>query len=478
MKTLLLSPPTNMEVFWQAGSKKKGEQRTPPLGLGYLAAVLERAGHEVNLIDLFKTNFEESERIIRRENPDVVGISCLTEFRVSSIQLAHLVKAINPDIKVIMGGSHATIMYEQVLRNYPVDYVVLGEGEITMLELVSALKNNMPVDDIKGIAFMKNGTVNKTEPRQPIQDLDSLPFPAHHFFNLNSYDPENFRLPKKFILKDGTNMTGKLRKTSIITSRGCPFRCQYCSTSLFWGHKWRGRSAENVLDELEMLYNNYRIRYFNSVDDAFTTNQERAIDICKGILERGLDICWTCCTRTNYVSAELLEWLAKAGCFMISYGIESGSPTILKTIHKQQSLDQIMKAFNMTHNAGITTTMLLMVGNPGESDETINETINLIKRADPTFISAGITQIYPGTELYEIARKKGFIDDNYWLDLNLTAPIYTLEKRVEYLKAWRNKIEEIFAWNKLYNGVKEGDFRKIAAFVRYEKNKILDRLTY
>lgn len=474
MKILLLSPPTNIEVFWQAGSKKKGEQRTPPLGLGYIASILEHAGYDVNLIDMFNTSFEEGERIIRQEKPDIVGISCFTEFRIGSLKLAKLVKAVNPNIKVIMGGSHAAIMYEQVLRNYPVDYIVMGEGEITMLELVNALGNNTPAESIKGIAFMKNGQVMKTERRPPILDLDTIPFPAHHFFDIDAYEPENFRLPRKFVLKDDTNMTGKLRKTSIITSRGCPFKCQYCSTSLFWGHKWRSRSAKNVLDELEMLYIDYGIRYFVFVDDAFTADHSRAIDICKGILERGLDICWTCCTRTNYISAELLEWLAKAGCFMISYGIESGSSAILKTIHKHQSIEQIIQAFNMTHDAGITTTMLLMVGNPGESDTTIKETMDLIKRADPTFISVAITQIYPGTELYEIAKEKGFIDDDYWLNLSLTAPIYTLENRVEKLKTWQDKINNFFARNKLYSGIRERDILKIAAYVRYEKNRVLN----
>ena len=190
---------------------------------------------------------------------------------------------------------------------------------------------------------------------------------------------------------------------------------------------------------MQALYKDFGVMHFNFFDDLFTMNESRVIEICKEILERKLEVCWECVTRVDFVSEELLEWMKKAGCVSISYGVESGSDAVLKAIDKRQSRAQIARAFKMTHAAGIKAYVLLMIGNLNESDKTIQETIDLVRTIAPDKIRTTLTMVYPATELYEFCKQKGFINDSYWLNDN-AAPIFTVENSINQLKKWENRV--------------------------------------
>ena len=434
MKVLLLNPSMRYGVYNEAG-RLYVDKSYPPLGLGYLAAVLEKAGYEVRLFDLFDATFEEAERMIKEEKADVVGISCnLTDFRWSSIRLAQIAKRVNPNVVVVMGGSHVTNLYRQIIENFPVDFVVRFEGEFTLLELVQTLESRGDLRDVEGIAFKdKAGVVVKNEDRPPIADLDSLPFPAYHFFNFGKYI--RYSSPIMFKGKKAREM----KSSNIMASRGCPFNCRYCSVTKYWRGQCRLRSVENVVDEMETLHKDFDVNHFNFFDDTFTLNPERVINLCKEIIRRKLDVCWECVTRVDSVSAEMLTWMKKAGCLSVSYGVESGSSAVLEAINKKQTRDQIIKAFKMTHEAGILAYILLMVGNPNESERSIDETIELLGIIKPDKIRTNLTKVYPATDLYRISVQRGLVNDEYWLT-EKAAPIFTAENSLDKLKNWEAKI--------------------------------------
>ena len=433
MKILLLSPPMHYGAYNEAG-RLYLDKSYPPLGLGYIAAVLEKEGYDVKVIDLVDTPFEDVEKIVKNEKPQIVGISCnLTDYRWGSFKLAQIVKRIDPNIKVIMGGSHATHMYQQILPNFPVDVIVRFEGEFTFLDLVKALEAGSNLRCVNGIAFKNEEGIIKNEDRPPIADLDSLPFPAYHFFDFDRYI--HYSSPIRFKKKKSS----ELKSSNMMTSRGCPYNCQYCSVTKFWHRRCRLRSAKNVVDEMELLYSKFGVTHFNFFDDVFTLNNERVIEICKEIISRKLDVCWECVTRVDFVSIKMLEWMKKAGCLSISYGVESGSSTVLKAINKRQTYAQIVEAFKMTHETGIYAYILLMIGNPNEAERSVNETIELLQIIKPDKIRTNLTMIYPATDLYEVCKQKGLINDEYWLT-EKAAPINTAENSVKQLKKWESKI--------------------------------------
>src|SRR4030067_3606580 len=463
MKILLLNPPMHYGAYNEAG-RVEVDNSYPTLRRGVLAAVLEKEGYEVELLDLFDTSFEDAEKILKREKPNVLGISCnIPDFRWSAFRLAQIAKGVDPNIVVIIGGSHATHMYKQVLGNFPVDFVVRFEGEFTLLELVKALESGSDLRSVKGIAFKgQGGVIVKNEDRPTITDLDSLPFPAYHFFNFGKYI--RYSSPIRFKGKKA----GELKSSNLMASRGCPFNCHYCSVTKYWHGQCRLRSAENVVNEMEMLHKEFGVNHFNFFDDTFTLNPERVVNLCKEIIKRKLDVCWECVTRVDSISAEMLMWMKKAGCLSISYGAESGSPTVLKAINKRHTRDQIVKAFKMTHDGGIMAYILLMVGNPNESEQSIDEKIELMRIIKPDKIRTTLTNVYPATDLYRISNKKGLVNDEYWLT-EKAAPIFTAENSLDKLKNWETKINishrsqkgktlrllEILLYRTLFNNFRE-----------------------
>jgi len=408
MRTLFLTPMTD-----------KAPKLEGPLGLMYIQAVLDKEGYESKIVDIYDS-YDEIRQIINSYNPNIVGISCFTNYRKSSFELARVAKETNPSIIVVMGGPHATYLWEQMLRNIPeVDIIVKGEGEITYLELVKALENKTPLDKVDGIAFRKNNELYSTKERGLIQNLDSIPFPSYRDIDLSKYS----------------------NRIHVHSSRGCFNSCTYCAT--FWKNHWRGRSAKNVVDEIEWLVKEKGLKYLYFSDDIFTVDKQRAIDICKMLIDRKIDIGWVTETRVDSVSYEVLYWMKKAGCSILQFGVESGSPTILKNIKKNITLEQIRNAFKLCKEVGLKAQAFIMVGNQGETWETVRETERLLDEIKPDVLSVAIAGIFPNTELYRIAKEKGVIGDDFWLT-NKTILKYTGEHTMGELLNMRVHITRHF----------------------------------
>jgi anaerobic magnesium-protoporphyrin IX monomethyl ester cyclase len=405
-----------------------------PLGLLYMASVLEKNNHKVIVKDYFDKPWKKCKKeiidLIRNYSPDILGLNCWTMNRTACFLISKIAKKINPSCKIIMGGVHASSLYEQILENFPIDAIIVGEGELIIKELAKAWENKKPISRIKGLALKENNKIKFNGCREPIIDLDSLPFPKHE-------------LCEETIKKNKT--------ITMITSRGCPFGCIFCSTPAFWGRKWRARTAKNVADEIEDIKK--RFPYVNTIffeDDEFTVDKQRVIDICEEIIKRKIKINWQCSSRVDTISEEMLIKMKQAGCNEIGYGIESGSKRILEIIEKKITPEKIENAIRLTEKVGLKYTQFLMVGNPGENWETIEETVRFIKKFKKMKIeSVGRLQIYPNTKIYEIAKKQGIIDDSYWLTDKLV-PLYTYNHSADELT---KMAYYIVAKNQLNRGV-------------------------
>jgi radical SAM superfamily enzyme YgiQ (UPF0313 family) len=431
-----------------------------PLGLGYIASSLEKNGYDVKIEEMsLVTSEKEIENRIKMHHPDVVGVSCFTNFRYGAFRTLEIAKEVDPDIITLAGGSHATLMSDQVMKTQDkINFIVLGEGECTTVELLQTLEKNGDVKKVKGICFKKNKEIIYTEPRPLIEDLDILPFPARHLMDLSLYS--DIGRDNYFKTIRGSEFHGekisKFKKSFIMGSRGCPFSCQFCSISKFWCHRWRGRSPENVVDEMEYLSERFNIKVIGFNDDTFSVSIDRVIGICKEIIKRGLDIKWFSTTRADRVSIEMLEWMKKSGCFMIAYSPESGSQKILDNINKRITVKDIIKFHELCHKVELPVGIGLMVGNVGETNETIEETIKLLDVIRPEGVGVNLTTVYPATGLYELAKKQGFINDDDWLNPKFLAPIYTVENSMEQLMKWKQKIMmhyylKIFGFKRVMN---------------------------
>lgn len=414
MKILLISPPSE---------KPYNERTSYALGIAYIEATLEKRGHDVYLLDYFQKSFEMVEEEIldkiKKNKPDIVGISCLTLNRTSARLISKKIKEKYPEIIIIIGGVHPTALPEQVILNYDIDTIVLGEGDLTIIELVNALESDRDLSSVEGIVYKSNGAPKFTGMSSLIKDLDELPFPKHDSF-------------KEKILRE--------KWAYMITSRGCPFGCQFCNSSQFWGNRIRYRSAENIAEEVEMILKNFNYPNIMFHDDAFTLNKRRVYDFVTEIKKRNLKFDWICSTRADSLDSDLIKAIKSVGCKHVAVGVESGSEKILQSIGKRVSKGKIIKTFEMLHNEGISTGIFLMVGNPGETDATVDETIDLLKKLGKTDLgSPSICTIYPGTPLYELAKSKSIIDDDYWLT-NRLSPYYTAEHSEQELIRMANKV--------------------------------------
>jgi anaerobic magnesium-protoporphyrin IX monomethyl ester cyclase len=400
------------------------EQRSPeiqdnshyPIGLGYLHSFIESKGHDVTT--LFMNDYEPETCIssaldkIDEINPPIVGLQILTGNRVCSFRLIENINDKYPCIKIVIGGIHVTVMHEQILNKYPFLTAVLGEGEITFSELIDSSK---APEDIDGIAFYGNGKIIKTKERALIENLDVLPFPKHEvFFN-------------------------EIRRCGcILTSRGCPFSCTFCCLCSISQRRVRYRSVKNVVDEIE--YMTRKFKGMSSIwihDDSFFLRNSRVIDFCTEIIKRGIKIEFICSGRMKPLNSEMILAMEQAGFTHILFGLESGSEEILRSSKKAITKEDAINAIKLFKNSSIRISTFLIVGLPGETIETVKETIELFHTLQKIrYIWVGddliLLFIYPGTEVYELAKKKGFIDDSYWLT-DKKIPIYTAEHSMETL---------------------------------------------
>ena len=362
-----------------------------PMGLLYLAASLRRAGHRVRIVDGEVEQLDNATiaRMIASEKPDLFGITATTAQANEAFGLAGAVKALCPDTFIVLGGAHAAALTEACLQECPsLDAVAFGEGEVTIVELVERLRDRAPLDGVDGVAYRDGDEIVVNPARALVDDLDSLPFPAWDLIPMHKYVASTW-FPNK--VKQYTN---------IFTSRGCPYGCTFCGAKTTWTRKFRARSPENVVAEVQEVLDRFHIPNFFISDDLFTLNRKRVMAICELLLQRKLNVTWTCLSRVNTVDPEMLALMKKAGCYLISYGLESGSQRVLDQLDKGTTIEHGIKAVEMTKAAGIKVFGSFMIGSPGETAETVDETIRYIRRLDLDEIGLGVTTAYPGTDLF------------------------------------------------------------------------------
>jgi len=387
---------------------REGTMILPPLGLTYIASFLRENDIEVKILDLAALNLdnEEAKDKIEKLQPDIIGITSTTNTIEETYEISNLVDGI---AKIIVGGPHPTNLPERTLNECSaIDVSVVGEGEQTMLELVK----NSEWNEVKGITYRKNGKIVRTPDRTPIENLDSLPFPARDLLPLDKYwTPGVKRYPF----------------ATMITSRGCPHQCIFCTTRKIHGRRFRYRSADNVIAEIDQLVSDYKIKEINILDDNFTVIQERAEEICDKLIKRNYDLIWKLGTgvRVDRVDKELIMKMKRAGCYLLAFGIETGSQRILNNIKKGITLDQISKAIRWTKEAGMETEGFFMIGNLGENRKTIMQSIEFAKKLDMDYAQFQIFTPLPGTEYTDIIEKEGRILTKSWASYNaFNEPIF------------------------------------------------------
>ena len=387
MKITLVNPPYPL----------KAHSHPPfiPLGIAYLGAVAEKAGHEVNVIDCQAEGLDYSSfrQRISQLTPEIVGVTATTLLYSSAKQIIAIAKEVHPNCITLLGGSHASFWDENALKECPsLDIVVRREGEATFLELLVNLKNGRDLTGVLGSTFRKrNGDISRNGDRPFIENLDELPFPAYHLLPLNAFH----RMGKTIF--------------PLTTSRGCVYWCDFCSTVRMFGKGYRMRSPKNVVDEIQKLHKTYGESQFTFYDDAFTVNQQRTVTLCEELKARKLDVHWDCETRVDMVTKELLKTMRDAGCMAVWFGVESGSQTILGKMNKKIKLEQTKEAFKAAHEVGLMTIASTVIGFPGETEETAWETINFIKKLNPDDIGFYVATPYPGTPMYELVKEKGWL---------------------------------------------------------------------
>ena len=380
MRILLVNPAN-------AGILKAVGVHFPPMGLLYLGAYLEREGYHVEISD-----FCSSDQGPKYSSYDLVGISTDTTRHLKAMEIARRAK--EAGCMVVMGGPHPCYIDEEILASGWVDFIVHGEGEVTLLELVRSLeegKNHWEV--IKGLSFQRGAETVRTPPRPFIQDLDSLPFPARHLIDMDLYRRTKF---------------GERAITPVVTSRGCPANCNFCSSSSFFGRRWRARSPDSVVEELKALHDNYGFDAVAFVDDNFTLSPERVVAISEEIIRKGLDIWWWNFSRVENIveNEEMLEVMKKAGAKTIYVGVESANPQSLAELGKKMNLDSVGKAIELLKRHGFEIFASYILGNPSDKVVNIYETINFAKRLDTNVAQFSILTPYPGTALYEDLKER------------------------------------------------------------------------
>ena len=367
------------------------EVSVPPMGIYYVGAMLKAHGYSVEILNWHAIHKTEHliELTLKKIKPDIIGFSILHANRWGGIDIARTAKALNPNVKIVFGGIGATFLWHHLMTHFKeIDYIVLGEGEFTFLDLVKTIENkdNSRIGKIKGLAFRQGSELKHSEPGPHLRNLDELPMPALYF----TYSHVAF-------------------------TRGCPGNCTFCGSPLFWGHKVRSHSPHYFVDQLEML-SKKGVKHFYFSDDTFTFHSDAVIAICHDIIDRKLDITWAAISRVNYINEELLAWMRRAGCTQISFGVESGSEAIRNRLNKKINTEQVKKAFALTQKYGIMARAYFIYGSPGETDDTIQATMDLMHAIKPLSAIFYILDLFPGTQLYAEFMERLNLTDDIWLE--------------------------------------------------------------
>jgi anaerobic magnesium-protoporphyrin IX monomethyl ester cyclase len=376
--------------------------KLPPLGLAYVAAMLEKNGYPVEIYDNYLSGrpIEEVKAEIKKRSPEIVGITCSSLTYSRCVEMAKAVKEVCPTCKVVVGGPHPSYMPDSMLQHPEIDCLVIGEGEVAMVKLAASIQKGEPdsvLAKIPGVACRAGRSAPEF-----IKDLDTAPMPARHLLPMKMYDRALPYIDAK-----------PVDTMSIL--RGCPYQCAYCETRELWGNSCRAFSPQRVIDEIKQIVGNYGTKGIYFVGDNFTINKKRTSELCQLIKENKLDIKWTCETRADLISKELLMDMKSAGCQTLFFGVESGSPRIQQMLNKNIDLHEVERAFELCRQVGIQTATSFMLGIPGETVEDMHATFKFAKRLNADVCMFNIYIACPGSKLYDEVISQGLYDqlDNY-----------------------------------------------------------------
>lgn len=417
MKITLVQPPLTLEERY--GIKHQSGGETIPLGLLYLASSIRADGYPVKIIDaeILGLNTKAATEKILAEEPGMVGFTAVTVSVDNAAAVAEEIKKTNPNIITVIGGHHLTTAPEETLKRFPqFDIGVIGEGEKTILELATVVKDfgfdKEKLKSVNGLIFREDNGEKffKTSPRARNRDLDALPKPAFDLLpNLSDYSPP-------------VHTVKKFPACNLVTSRGCPGQCTFCTRSVY-GNSLSAHSAEYMMDLIEELYYKYGVREVQFRDDNFTVFKPRLFKFCELMKKKKLDLVWTALARVDMVQPEMLKAMKEAGCWQVWYGVESGNNEILKIIKKNTTKDQIRNAVNWTKQAGMGVGAFFIMGHPGETKETLEETIDFALSLKIDEFHCTLMTPMPGSEIYRNWHKYGTFD-NDWKKLSNWKPVF------------------------------------------------------
>jgi len=409
LRVLLTLPPEThrLEIYRVTGIK------APPLGLAWIAAVLEQKGHKVKIIDAptLEMGWKDWLREVKSWHPDIVGFSMLTPMAPKGYMAAKMLKEeLGNDFPVFAGGVHVTPMYKETLNNN-IDVVVLGEGELTTAEFINVIEKHgldkEKLRNVKGLAFRDDSKIVMTGMRPLIQNLDSLPLPARHLLPMDKY----------------TVLGKPIRVAHVMASRGCPYGCIYCMTSYFWGRKIRFRSAKSVAEEIEYLVDKYKVEHIAFTDDELTINRRFVYELIKELKERGIEIPFSCGSRVDHVDREYLKFLYDNGCEALYFGVESASQETINKIGKGIKLEQAVKVFKWVREIGGFAMGSFILGFPWETIDDMKRTVDFAIKLRPNYAQFTVLTPYPGTPLFDYALKYNLIEDWNWEHYTTVRPV-------------------------------------------------------
>ncbi|MBN1687611.1 MAG: radical SAM protein [Candidatus Omnitrophica bacterium] len=410
-----------MHIFLVNPRASMGDTFYPHLGLSYLKSYLEdkNPSIQVCIIDLSLVSEKMLLQQVAEKQPRLVGFSTFSTSRFVSLDLARAVKEISSEAMIVLGGFHASYLYEQIMENFSwIDFIIRGEGEKTLSELIDCLLSGRSFEGIRGLVFRKEGTLGINEKRPYIENLDILPFP--------------------YYIPHEVDLLGKRRKAAtVITSRGCSGACKFCAAPSFWG-KPRFRSTRNIMEELTGLVEKHGVEFIYFMDDTFTESPPRVYEICQAIEKKKWNLLWRATARINTLNESILKAMKSAGCVEIAVGIESGSQDILGHLGKRVSLEKIEEVAKSMKDLNIQLHACFIVGSPGESRQTIQETQQLIRkiRADSFSVSRSL-YLFPGTVFNREFLKKRFCSEAEWLDRDVDNIRYLNEHDEHQLARWQ-----------------------------------------
>ncbi len=402
-KIILIYPPFPMEERYGKGLSQIGTT-LPPLGLLSLAAVLEQNKYEVKVYDsdLLNSNVERLVEYVKDYAPDFIGIYCNTSNYHRVVNYADNLKKIS-NSKICLGGPHPAIEPQEVLKNPSVDMIIMGEGELTIKELLDFLFQGKDLSAVKGLAYKKNNNeIVINQKRELIQNLDTLPMPARHLVPIEKYHPSPHHYKE-------------LPMTTMVLSRGCPFGCTYCASRNVWGRSYRTRSVDKAIEEIKFLIKAYSIRNINFWDDLWGMKRDWTEEFCKRMISDKIKISWSCERRVDTVDMDILKLMKQAGCYSIFYGIESLDQDCLNAVNKGIKVEHAQKAMALTKKAGIEVRANFILGLPNETPEKVKIMLEKICKINPDYIKFNILTPYPGTTLYQEVKsgKWGIFKEDY-----------------------------------------------------------------